>query len=123
MNTESLYKKFLNGKLAVSVNKDEPNQIYNFYELLKDENFDTPGAWSNCSVLNYLLDEDSGPYHFVEVEQHKINGAHLDHVLGRSMEICNVDKFLIESWFDEFSTEDKTDLNDIEYTNVLFGVM
>lgn len=123
MKEESLYKKFLNGKLAVSVNKDEPNQIYHFYELLKDENFDTPGVWGQRSVLNYLLDEDSGPYHFVEVDQHKINGAHLNHVLGRSMEICDLSKFLIENLFDEFSTEDKTDLNDIEYTNVLFGVM
>ena len=110
MNTESLYDKFLKGKLAVLVDKDNPEEIRSFYELLKDENFLTPGAW-NCSVLNYLLNKASGPYHFIDVYQHKINGTSFGYIVGFGMEHCTLDKFLLENIFEDDSSDAKTDLN------------
>lgn len=121
MNTESLYDKFLKGKLAVLVDKDNPAEIHNFYELFEDQCFLTPGLW-HCSALDYLLNEISGPYHFVDTAQHKLNGAGQKYIVDHCMDICTVQQFLLDNLFEETS-ETKTDLNDIEYTNVLFGVV
>ena len=73
---------------------------------------------SKTVLLKWLISEEKKG-----VEEHKINGAGLNYVLHHSMEICDVDKFLLENLFEEFSSGDKTDLDNTEYTNVLFGVV
>lgn len=119
MNTESLYDKFLKGKLAVLVDKDNPAEIHSFYELFEDKHFLTPKGWGHSNPLDYLFDSMSGPYHFVDVFQHKLNGATRSYIIARHMDICTISEFLLE--YDNL--ESRTDLDEIEYTNVLFGVI
>lgn len=122
MKKDSLLKDFLSGNLAVLIDKNYPAAIYDFYKLIEKENFLSPGCWDG-PPLEYLLDSSSGPYHFVDVEQHKLNGSGLNYILGNDIKYCYIDELLVENLFDEYSSEDKTDLDNAEYTNVLFGVV
>ena len=109
---ENLMTDFLTGRLAVLVDKDEPNEIISFYDMIKTYDFSWPTLFGG-SLLEYLLCTSSGPYHFVKGSI--LTGASLSYVEGNQMDICYVKDFL------ENNTVVVQPLEENEFDLVMFG--
>ena len=85
---------FLDGQIAVYLDKDNPDEIREFYRAIKDYIHDCPGPWRITGLLTYLLDKNGGPYHFCETSLMQMNGGSLSYVNNSDMEWVTASEFL-----------------------------
>ena len=91
-----MLEDFLNGYLAVNLNKGNREEIKTFYNIIQPytEEYETPGRWIDTGVLDYLLDKSSGPYHFLLVDNKSFNGGTYNYVTNHRKKICTAEFFI-----------------------------
>ena len=109
---KDLMRDFLEGRLAVLVDKELPEEIETFYSMFAEHDFDYPKAYGN-SMLEYLHDRISGPYHFVRPKENLLTGAGYGYIKdNEDMYCCSVKEFI--------DSEKRESLEENDYLNILF---
>ena len=88
-----MLEEFLNGRLAVFLDKENPKLIEEFYNLIRDK----IECWSYpfCdSILDYLMSPSSGPYHFIIGKT--IDGSGGMYAKKMGIKKCSCEEFIHE---------------------------